>query len=308
VSRGEPGWVVMPVVNGRDMTVQAIEDCLAQQGVETRVLVVCQGDVDFRQELEEMAVMQPRLLVWSHNPQLPSLSATWNRALRFCWEAGAEEALVVNNDVRVHVRTYQMLRTVLRQQEALFVSAVGVREKDFHPAFDYTAWGTTRWAEFSASRGGPDFSCFLLSRECHQQYPFDEHFIPAYCEDLDYHRRLMLAGDGQRIFSVNLPYLHYASQTVQAFTPEQRAAWGRMADGSRRYYARKWGGPVNAETYVVPFGNTIVHLGTGLVAAQMDGEMGALDVTTPTLQRRVQAGEPAIPVPAPLSFGEEQED
>jgi hypothetical protein len=273
-------WVVMPVVNGREMTGQAIEDCLAQQGVDVQVLVVLQGDVDFREELEQMAQMQPRLLVWSHNPQLPSLSATWNRALRFCWEAGAEHCLVVNNDIRLDPRTYQGLWATLAVRSALFVSAVGVRQPQFDAparaeAFRRFIDGETGVADLGT--GGPDFSCFLISNACHAKYPFDEGFIPAYREDCSYHRELMLAGDGNRIFSVNLPYLHYASQTVQAFTPEQRASWAQRSEISRQHYIRKWGGNVNEERFTVAFDPTSAREG----------------VTNPDLQRRVQSGRSA---------------
>lgn len=277
-------WVVMPVVNGLDMTMRAIQDCLEQTGVDPRVLVVLQGsDPALREPLENWAQREPRLLVWSHEPPLPSLSSTWNRALEFVWAVGGDEALVVNNDVRLHAETYNTLLGTLHDLDALFVTAVGVRESQFDAYADHGDLDIEQ-------HGGPDFSCFLISRACHAQYPFDEGFIPAYCEDLDYHRRLMLAGDGARIFSVNLPYLHYASQTVALMTPEERAGFAARSRASRQHYKAKWGGDVNEETLVVPFG------------ALNSADLG-YSVTTPELQRRVQAGELALPqpvaVPAP---------
>lgn len=519
-------WIVMPVVNGLEMTRQAICDCLDQTGVDPHVLVVLQGaDREIRETLEGWAEREPRLLVWSHDPPLPSLSATWNRALRFVWEAGGTECLVVNNDVRLAPWTYMTLNLALHANEALFVTAVGVREREFeHYRDTYSNKFDNR------ERGGPDFSCFLISRACHAQYPFDEAFIPAYCvtpdtpvltsrlfwiemgdvavgdellgvdeestrttptgqqrrcyrpakvthverrmapcltitmadgrtvtcstdhkwltkrpaptntpyawraaetlmvgyriatpldvwshdgdynegwlagiidgegclrqrghnrfevqiaqkpgavldlikstlnrfeipytsrvradnsvgvvevairrhalrllgkvrptrllnalrwedvslfsrsapmdeeivsiepagerevvtiettartyiangmiahncEDLDYHRRLMLGGDGARIFSVNLPYLHYASQTVAQMSPEARAAWAARSGASRAHYRRKWGGDVNEEQFMRPFDPTSARAGYA---------------HTPELQRRVLAGE-----------------
>jgi hypothetical protein len=239
--------IIMPVVNNLPMTEQAIYDCLGQT-VAPRVLVVGQGvDYDLRVALEHLAEKFPdRLLCWFADPAYLSLSGVWNRALTFTWATGLTEAMVVNNDLRLHPQTFAMLSFERDQQDALFVSAVGVTTDQFdmdvvHPSTQCSA------------HGGPDFSCFLISREGHEKYPFDENFIPAFCEDLDSHRRYMLGGDGQRIFSVNVPYLHYASQTLKTSTPEKRAAIEARIAGSREYYARKWGGPVNEETYWTPF-------------------------------------------------------
>jgi hypothetical protein len=251
----DPIWCVMPVLAGLEMTEAAISDVLAQS-VPTKLLIINQGvDDGFREWLERIAEQEStRVYVWHHVPPLPSLSASWNLALDLAWQSGGTVALVVNNDVRLHKDTIKILRTICAQQAALFVSAVGVAADEFNPGYDYTTMGTTDWKIFSQTRGGPDFSCFLITRECHQAFPFDEHFIPAFCEDLDYHRRLMLAGEGTRIFSVNIPYLHYASQTLKAL-PEKDAQRIRqqIESVSRAYYARKWGGPVNAERFWAPF-------------------------------------------------------
>jgi hypothetical protein len=91
----------------------------------------------------------------------------------------------------------------------------------------------------------------------------------------------MLGGDGARIYSVNIPYLHYASSTLKNYTEAEMAAFQQRVGQSRGYYARKWGGPVNQETFCTPFGWL-----TGVPLC---------NVTTPELQRRVQAGEPALP-------------
>jgi hypothetical protein len=285
MSEQPTAWIVMPVVNNEAMTYQAIQDCLAQSGVDVRVLVVLQGAVDFREGLERWAETNPRIFVWSHNPALPSLSATWNLALDFVWEVGGTVALVVNNDVRMRPGTYAILKDALEALDALFVTAVGVRQAEFEASLQTGVFDHV--GDFE-QRGGPDFSCFLISHACHAKYPFDEGFIPAYCEDLDYHRRLMLGGDGARIFSVNLPYLHYASQTVGSYTPAQREAFAQQVRGSRNHYEKKWGGPVNQEIYAVPFsGEPLPH------------------VTTPELQALVLAGLPAAPV---LLFGEQEQD
>lgn len=264
-----PIWVIMPVVV-EAYTETAIADVLAQS-VPIRLLIINQGvPTEFRQRLERIAEDNPdRVFLWHHIPPLPSLAATWNRALDFVWETGGVEALVVNNDVRLHPETVLGLSLALRHHEALFVSAVGVTAEQFQEFSDRPrdSW-THRQIGFQQPRGGPDFSCFLISKDGHQKYRFDERIL-LYTEDLDCHRRYMLGGDGDRIFSINLPYLHYASGTLKSLPPEQRRPVERMADQSRAYYAQKWGGPVNHERYTIPF--------------QPDSDQDG--VTTPELQR-----------------------
>jgi hypothetical protein len=263
----------MPAMANPEMTEDAIADLLAQS-VPVKVLLILQGVAGaFRQRMESIAEGEPRLLVWVHDPPLPSLSATWNRALQAVWEAGGEEALVVNNDVRLRPDTVSMLRTVMDQLVVLFVTAVGVTQEQYEAVKKSYAIDLV---DDLSQRGGPDFSCFLISKAGHQRYPFDEGFVPAFCEDLDTHRRYMLNSDGDKIFSINLPYLHLGggSNTLKAMEPEARAKHEARIGISRAYYERKWGGPVNGERYTIPFDP----------GSAQDG------VTTPDLQRLVQAG------------------
>lgn len=266
----QPVWAIMPILAHPEYTRAAIADVLAQT-VPIRLLLINQGvDDAFREELERIAeAHDDRVLLWSHQPPLPSLAATWNRALDFVWACGGDRAWVINNDVRLLPCALAFLSAVLDDQAAFFVSGVGVTERDFeeHAGSDWAKWQPTDFV----SQGGPDFSCFLISRLGHETFRFDEAFIPAYCEDIDYHRRLLLAGEGHRIFSINLPYLHYGSATLKTVEPGQRAAIDRaITAGSRAHYQRKWGGPVNGELFTRPFDDT---------STQPDGT-----ATTPYLQ------------------------
>lgn len=275
-----PTWIVMPVMANEVLTLAALSDCLSQY-VPVRVLLIGQGiHGDWRGRLEALAEQEPRLLCLWHDPPLPSLAASWNRALRFVWETGGTEALVVNNDVRLSPLTVGMLQMNRRRSEALFISAVGVTGEQFdkwQQEGDSPFLAETTSGVPANSKGGPDFSCFLISRVGHDKYPFDESFIPAYCEDLDLHRRYMLGGDGERIFSINLPFHHVGggSGTIKALTAEQRAGHERRIGQSRAYYASAWGGPVNQERY------TIKH----------DPRSAQDGVTTPELQAACMAHE-----------------
>jgi glycosyltransferase involved in cell wall biosynthesis len=247
-----PALVIMPCLNCWDYTQAAVHDAL-RQTLEPTVLVIDNGSTDAtRQGLDELMWHHDRLLVWHHEPPLPSLSATWNRALRFAWECGYADALVVNNDVRLHPITYAALRAVREREDAWFVTGVGVTEADFwdrdNPVLDEQ---DPSWAPPN-NGGGPDFSCFCISQRGHETYPFDESFIPAYHEDNDMHRRYTLGGHSEKIFGCGVSFLHWGSRTVnQSDAFMQR--FHRKFDQSKRYYEAKWGGPVGSETYEVPF-------------------------------------------------------
>lgn len=246
-----PQWAIMPFVNNWEMTRQAAEDVLAQTLPEVRLLLIDQGSgrEDWDPIKRFLIQERERVCYWHHSPPLLSLAATWNAALRFVWQAGGDQAWVLNNDVRLHPRTYETLLLVQQRETAWFVSGVGVTDEQFQAA--RTSAGEIYYS--AEQRGGPDFSCFVLTEDCHQQFPFDERFIPAYCEDLDYHRTLMLAGHRDRIFGVNLPFLHYASGTLKSMNGEDRARKEeQIGAGSRAYYRRKWGGDPNQETFLRP--------------------------------------------------------
>jgi GT2 family glycosyltransferase len=306
-------WTIIPFINNVEMTMQAAADFLRQEGVgESRVLIVDNGaSEEERERVDYFAALQGEVcLVWHHQPALLSLSATWNRALRFVWEQGERVAVVANNDVRVTKDTFLALRTILDEEKAMLVTATGVEEEETlfkeaqeqgqeRMAYDECILAEIFNGEYreqklrKVKKGGPGFSCFMISKEGHEKYPFDEMLTPAFCEDLDMHRRMILGGDGGRIFGTNVRYLHLGGQTLKAMGPERRVQVERaISSGSRAYYARKWGGGANEETLVEPFVKTDTgclnegDLPEWVVARWEKGE----SVTTPALFEEVRRG------------------
>lgn len=247
-------YTIMPWCNDWPSTRAAIDDAL-EQTIPTRVLLIGNGvSPEERRAAENLEVWVKRgwdggrVLTWWHTPALPSLAATWNQALQFVWSTGADRAWVLNNDLKVGPGTLHELMYVMddHPDKPFFVSAVNDPKR--HAAGDFTTEASR------SSRGGPDFSCYLISKEGHDKYPFDENFTPAYAEDCDLHRRIMLAGDGNRMFSIPYPYAHAGSGTLNNLDPERRAALETAIEhGSRTYYANKWGGRENREQWRVPF-------------------------------------------------------
>lgn len=284
--RSMTNWVVMPFLDNWEMTEQAARDVLAQDLSHTKLLLINNGS-------DEPATRQARywvmdhddtVLLWNFLPALPSLAAVWNRALRFVWQAGGKQAFVVNNDVRLAGWTYTLLLDAQQITGGWFVTGVSVKEP--HQLEKYVedgfaeavvALGTLTDARTERRRasghalGGPDFSCFIITEECHRYFQFDEQFIPAYHEDNDYHRRLQLAGYGERIFGLNLPFLHIGSATVNR-SPEALAAWGPRFEACRAYYVQKWGGLPHHELHSIPFADQIAVSSASALAASPAGQ------------------------------------
>ena len=259
--------VVMPWIDNREMTQTAIYDVLEQTLSHVVLLTIDQGSRD-GEWLRTWS--PPGVLQWKHDPPLPSLGATWNRALRWAWESGAEHCLVVNNDIRLPRGVYEALLAVQQQTGAWFVSAVNVGEAWYDGMLRQCHLITDSLLQ---SRGGPDFSCFLITKACHEAYTFDECFIPAYCEDCSYHRRLMLGGDGDKIFSVCVPYFHHGSGTLKGDARLQDG-WGAKFARCKEVYREMWGGYVNDERFTIPW----------------DPASALHGVTNPELQAWVQSG------------------
>ena len=176
-----------------------------------------------------------KVLSWHYDPRLP-LASVWNLFMDFVRDLDGKVGWIINNDIEVHPEMLRKLLLAVKERKAWFVSGIGVDTKpDVLPV------------ENNGDFGGPDFSCYVFTVEGWEKYPFDEGFVPAYCEDVDMHRRMMLGGDGQKIFGVNLPFLHHASATInqekdgpQKFAP--------LYAQSEKYFVEKWGGPPNKET------------------------------------------------------------
>lgn len=289
--------VIIPVLANLDLSIRAIYSAL-NQSVDPTVLVIDQGsDPDVRAGLELASKQTQKIRLWRHFPRLPSLAATWNCALQYAWDSGHQDALVVNNDVELPREYYRQLRMRMEAEHGcLFLSGVGVNPGQSTLVGDDIVLTT----KFELH---PDFSAFLITRACHRKYPFDEQFIPAYCEDLDLHRRALIAGDGHRIGKINVPFIHHSSATLKSLSPEKNAKLSaQISAGSRAYYFRKWGGPVNEEKFLTPFG---AH----------EPPDGASCTSTPDLRDRCAAGfhpcgdiqlgldvEPAVRKPSPAAL------
>lgn len=85
----------------------------------------------------------------------------------------------------------------------------------------------------------PDFSCFLIRRECWEKLgTFDESMV-SYASDCDYHVR----AHRERVMMVkaSVPYNHERSSTMNRATPQVRHALQQRANLDREAFKAKWG-------------------------------------------------------------------
>jgi GT2 family glycosyltransferase len=102
----------------------------------------------------------------------------------------------------------------------------------------------------------PEFLCtelnwcsFILSVDAYLKVgKFDEKFFPAYFEDNDYFRRMLLAGVTITTNAMLNPVIYRNSMTIQK-TPELNSGFEK----NRQYYISKWGGQPTQETFSTPF-------------------------------------------------------
>jgi GT2 family glycosyltransferase len=244
-------WCVIPVRNGVAMTRDAVADCLAQDIGDTRVWVLNNGSRDGTAEFLNSQDQQ-RVMV-SHHGQDHGVSASWNVALRQLfdvWEA--PYALVVNNDVRLRYDTYRRLV----EDGGLFVTAVGVNDprkielyETGHPL--HGSIPAYNFPDPAAKRPHPDFSCYLIRRECWRKVgPFDEAMV-HYASDGDYHVRMQQSGI--EACCLDLPFLHFACGTIKTADAATAAAIHSRADMDRAAFKMKWGCAIGSPEYYALF-------------------------------------------------------
>jgi GT2 family glycosyltransferase len=182
------------------------------------------------------------------------LSAAWNMGIDQVFSAGHEYALVCNDDVLFAPYTIDALYWAAKVGSHAVVTAQNVRGAMPNPDSILTMpegydSGVQLNPQFG---GGPDFACFMIGWTAWNHIGrFDENFVPAYFEDNDYHRRVILSG--MEAASVNTAqYYHYGSQTQNAdsVNPVVRPeAFVR----NRNHYIVKWGGEPGLEAFYHPY-------------------------------------------------------
>ena len=155
------------------------------------------------------------------SPQL-GVSAGWNYGIDwFFRQQEVDKVLVVGNDTYLPSNFY---REMLNYDAPFITGIHDVEAKDTQPGVVGEC---------------PDFSAFLIRRDCWAQVGSFDDTMKLYASDCDYHVRatkLMIP-----LFKVNVPFGHDRSSTLGNAPPEEQRALGLQAQEDREEFFKKWG-------------------------------------------------------------------
>lgn len=216
------------------LTQRCIKSCLAQDCGDILIDLLDNDSNDGTYEWAK-SIPHPRILT-QYRPQI-GVSAGWNVELRNLFDnEGAEHVLVVNSDIVLPTSIYRELLSY----DVPFVTGVSVGEIETR--------GVSERKELVES---PDFSCFLIRRDCWERLgPFDES-MKIYASDLDYHQRAWLAGI--HLWNSGIPFLHERSSTLRMASPKDRRMIELQADADRETFFQKWGVRAGSKEYSALF-------------------------------------------------------
>jgi GT2 family glycosyltransferase len=213
-----------------------------------RIVLVDNGSTDeTRTEASKLvgATFQHR-----RNEVTTGTASSWNYGVADGFEKGADCVVVLNNDILCHPACIDRLARRIEQNDVGIASALDIRGEVARPEDVFAIPGNSK--DGVAESEHPNFSAFALNRRCWETVgPFDEKFFPAYFEDNDYHRRVVLAGLKAVVHPPAMFY-HYGSRT-QNESGAGAVVSGSAFDKNRDYYLRKWGGHPGAERFTRPF-------------------------------------------------------
>ena len=166
------------------------------------------------------------------------VSWAWNEGIRRAKAAGYQYAIISNDDIEFHPGTIGKLYNDIVREQACAISP--------NPNSQFAPQGLVP---------GTDFCCYMIDipQLLEKCGTFDENFYPAYFEDNDMRRRMILAGVGEFI-DTEAPVIHHGSQT-QYFDRNNPVTPPHMFEENRRYFIEKWGGQPGSEIHSTPFGD-----------------------------------------------------
>ena len=110
--------------------------------------------------------------------------------------------------------------------------------------------------DFFACHRDYDFSAFLISARCFTKVgQFDDNFVPAYLEDMDYLYRMSLHAEVGTIKYDFVPALNPLIFRRSSTLEKEPELISGYIQKNLAYYEKKWGGKVGEEKFKEKFGN-----------------------------------------------------
>lgn len=250
--------VVVPAINLWNKYTKACIESIKTTH-ELRILFIDNGSTD------ETKVEAGKLVsnVFSHhrNEQAWSCAKSWNFGIKDAWERGFDYCLVINNDVLLHpdcidrmINKFGLAGDDIRDPKVVMVTAMDIRGDCPKPEDIFNK----KWEEYTnvPESEHPNFSAFMINKKFTDTVGlFDEGFQPAYFEDNDAHRRIVLAECKAICYPPALFY-HYGSRTTnEALGNGKFVVAPIQFEANRAIYIDKWGGLPGEEKFSLPFGS-----------------------------------------------------
>ena len=176
---------------------------------------------------------------WRNNR---GVSGAWNEGMKRALAMGERYAVISNDDLKYTPGSLYGIFETLIDSGVSMVSANQLRlpKRDSQ----YVQQGV---------RVGADMFCFAVDIEQLTEVAgwFDENFFPAYFEDNDMHRRMMISGLESYINTDHI-VIHEGSMT-QKFNRHDPNVPTERFEAHRGYFMRKWGGNPEEATFQTPF-------------------------------------------------------
>lgn len=234
--------VVCIARNNLALTRNAVASFFRQDIRHIRVMVIDNvSDDGTRAWLNMRQEQNPDILTMRFGSQ-KSVAACWNRALTWAFSRKLPYVLVCNNDVVLRPDTMRLLV----EHGGPFVTGVGVNTQQ-----------QTESCDPKNERPHPDFSCFLIRRECWDRVgSFDEKFEVAFYEDNEYHVRMHR--NGIKACCIGVPFHHVGSATMRNADPEEQKRIGEQAQKNKEYFRSLFGCYPGTPEYDALFQETMV--------------------------------------------------
>lgn len=199
----------IPTINRADLLNESLAKYY-EDFPNTPIIVCDNGSQDIIARENKMVVYRPHVNL--------GVAGSWNMIMDYSCRVDATHVLMLNDDVYLGRNESEVKKFIINNNFDFYNS-----EKN--------------WSSFVLP-----VSTFLKVGD------FDTNFFPAYYEDNDYCRRMVLRG----VNRINTPFLNPAiyrnSMTIQK-SPNLNFGF----ENNRQYYIKKWGGEPSKETFDKPF-------------------------------------------------------
>jgi GT2 family glycosyltransferase len=230
---GELNHVLILTRNNLALTQRCVES-VRLQDIDTSIIIRDNGSTDGTRDWLDF-VGESITVSWAGSNL--GVSNGWNAILSHQFDFyRVPHVLVIGNDTILPRYCYSALLSV----EVPFVTGVDIGMNPLPEKPDILPLSPH-----------PDFSCFLIRRECWEKVgPFDENMV-MYSQDQDYHIRAHHAG--VHLWKASVPYQHERSSTLNRAPLEERNAIHLRANLDRAELRRKWGVPAGGPLYEALF-------------------------------------------------------